>query len=300
MQFGNTLKTTLLLAALTGLLMFIGSAIGGTGGMIFAFVISIAMNLGAWWFSDSMALKMSRARPVSIEEAPHLHQLVETLAQRAGVPKPGLYLIDSDAPNAFATGRSPRKGAVAITTGLMRLLDHEEIAGVIAHELAHIRNRDTLLSSIVATVAGAITMIAEIAQWSLIFGGFGGSDEGEEGGGIGEMVGGIFMLFLAPIAAMIIQLAISRSREFKADAVGAEILGNPLPLASALEKLEWAGKHQPMALNPATSHLYIVNPILGGLGGLFRTHPATEQRVAQLRAMIMQRRGMVQQGKVSA
>ena len=291
MQLRNTLKTTLLLAALTGLLMFIGSAIGGQTGMIVAFVLSIAMNMGAWWFSDKMALRMSNARLVSSEEAPHLHQMVETLSVRAGIPKPALYLIDSDAPNAFATGRSPSKGAVAITTGLMRLLDHEEIAGVIAHELAHIRNRDTLLASLVATIAGAITMIAEIAQWSLIFGGFGGSDEGEEGGGIAEMASSIMMLFLAPIAAMIIQMAISRSREFRADAVGAEILGNPLPLASALEKLEWAAKRQPMALNPTTSHLYIVNPILGGLGNLFRTHPETAQRVTRLRMMTKQQPG---------
>ena len=288
MQLRNTLKTTLLLAALTSLLMFIGSAIGGQTGMIIAFVLSIAMNMGAWWFSDKMALRMSNARLVSAEEAPHLHQMVETLSVRAGIPKPALYLIDSDAPNAFATGRSPSKGAVAITTGLMRLLDHDEIAGVIAHELAHICNRDTLLASLVATIAGAITMIAEIAQWSLIFGGFGGSDEGEEGGGIAEMASSLMMLFLAPIAAMIIQMAISRSREFRADAVGAEILGNPLPLASALEKLEWAAKRQPMALNPTTSHLYIVNPILGGLGNLFRTHPETAQRVSRLRTMTKQ------------
>ena len=285
MQFGNTLKTTLLLAALTGLFMLIGSALGGRTGMILAFGLAVAMNMGTWWFSDKLALKMSGARAVSSEEAPHLHQMVETLASRAGIPKPALYLIESEAPNAFATGRSPSKGAVAVTTGLMRLLDHEEVAGVIAHELAHIRNRDTLLASLVATVAGAITMIAEMAQWALIFGGFGGSDEGEEGGGLAGMAGSILMLFLAPIAALVIQLAISRSREFKADAVGAEILGNPLPLASALEKLEWSAKRQPMALNPATSHLYIVNPVLGGLASLFRTHPDTTQRITRLRAL---------------
>jgi len=228
---------------------------------------------------------MSRARAVSRAEAPHLHQMVETLSNQAGIPKPALYLIENDAPNAFATGRNPSKGAVAVTTGLMRLLDHEEVAGVIAHELAHIRNRDTLLASLVATVAGAITIIAEIAQWSLIFGGFGGSDEGEEGGGVANMVGGILLLFLAPIAALVIQMAISRNREFKADALGAEILGNPLALASALEKLEWAAKRQPMALNPATAHLYIINPVFGGLAGLFRTHPDTNQRIMRLRAL---------------
>lgn len=288
MQLWNTLKTTLLLAALTGLFVLIGSAVGGRTGMMLAFGLAIAMNMGAWWFSDKLALKMSKARAVSIEEAPHLHQMVETLASRAGIPKPALYLIDNEAPNAFATGRSPSKGAVAVTTGLMRMLDPQEVAGVIAHELAHIRNRDTLLASLVATVAGAITMIAEIAQWSLIFGGFGGSDEGEEGGGLTSMAGSILMLFLAPVAALVIQLAISRSREFKADAVGAEILGNPLPLASALEKLEWAGKRQPMALNPSTSHLYIVNPVLSGLGNLFRTHPDTNQRIMRLRALTSQ------------
>ena len=285
MQLGNTLKTTLLLAALTGLFVLIGSALGGRTGMIMAFGLAVVMNMGAWWFSDKLALKMSGARAVSPEEAPHLHHLVETLASRAGIPKPALYLIEGDAPNAFATGRSPSKGAVAVTTGLMRLLDHEEVAGVIAHELAHIRNRDTLLASLVATIAGAITMIAEIAQWSLIFGGFGGSDEGEEGGGLASMASSILMLFLAPIAALVIQMAISRSREFKADALGAKILGNPLPLASALEKLEWAAKRQPMALNPTTSHLYIVNPVFGGLASLFRTHPDTNQRIMRLRAL---------------
>lgn len=288
MQFWNTVKTTLLLAALTGLFMLIGSALGGRTGMVMAFGLAVVMNMGAWWFSDKLALKMSGARAVSPAEAPHLHQMVERLANQAGIPKPALYIIESDGPNAFATGRSPSKGAVAVTTGLLRLLDQEEVAGVIAHELAHIRNRDTLLSSLVATIAGAITMIAEIAQWSLIFGGFGGSEE-EEGGGVASMAGGLLMLFLAPLAALIIQMAISRAREFKADAVGAEILGNPLPLASALEKLEWAAKRQqPMALNPATSHLYIVNPVLGGLARLFRTHPDTAQRIMRLRALTRQ------------
>jgi heat shock protein HtpX len=285
MQLWNTLKTTLLLATLTGFFVLIGSALGGQTGMVMALGLAVVMNLGAWWFSDSLALKMSGAKPVSREEAPHLHQMVETLSVQARIPKPALYLIESEAPNAFATGRSPSKGAVAVTTGLMRLLDQEEVAGVIAHELAHIKNRDTLLSSLVATVAGAITMIAEIAQWSLIFGGFGGSDEGEEGGGLAGLAGGMLMIFLAPLAALIIQLAISRNREFKADAIGAKILGNPLPLASALEKLEWAAKRQPMPLNPAASHLYIVNPVWGGLANLFRTHPDTNQRIMRLRAL---------------
>lgn len=287
MQLWNTMKTTLLLAALTGLFVLVGSALGGRGGMLIAFGLAVAMNLGAWWFSDKLALKMSGARPVEAEEAPNLHAMVEQLAQRAHLPKPALYLIESDAPNAFATGRSPSKGTVAVTSGLVRLLDREELAGVIAHELAHIRNRDTLLSSIVATLAGAVTMIAEWAQWALIFGGLGGSGEGEEEGG--SFAGGFVMLLLAPIAALIIQLAISRAREFKADADGAAILGNALPLASALEKLEWSAQRQPaMAVNPSTSHLYIVNPVMGGLAGLFRTHPSTEQRIMRLRGLATQ------------
>lgn len=288
MQFWNMLKTTLLMAGLTGLFVLVGSALGGQSGMLLAFGLAVVMNLGAWWFSDTLALKMSGARAVSREEAPHLHRMIETLSLQAKLPKPAVYLIESDAPNAFATGRSPSKGAVAVTTGLMRLLDQDEVAGVIAHELAHIRNRDTLIASLVATVAGAITMLAEIAQWSLLFGGFGGSDEGEEGGGLAGLAGGILMIFLAPLAALLIQMAISRSREFQADAVGAKILGDPLPLASALEKLEWAAQRQPLPFNPATSHLYIINPMLGGLAGLFRTHPDSQARIMRLRAMTRQ------------
>ena len=287
MQLGNFFKTTLLLAGLTGLFMLVGSALGGRTGLVFAFGLAVVMNLGAWWFSDTLALKMSRARLVGVEEAPHLHRLLERLAQQAAIPKPALYLVESEAPNAFATGRSPSKGAVAITSGLLRLLDAEETAGVIPPRMAHIPNRGTPPAGVVATVAGAITMIAEIAQWSLIWGGLSGEDEGEEGG-LAGLAGNILLIFLAPIAALLIQLAISRSREFRADAVGAEILGNPLPLASALEKLEWAAKHQPMTLNPATSHLYIVNPVLGGLAGLFGTPPDTAQRVMRLRALTRQ------------
>jgi heat shock protein HtpX len=282
---GNTIKTTLLLGVLTGLLVLIGSALGGTGGMIIAFVFAIALNMGAWWFSDSIAIRFSGAKEVSPEEAPDLHRMVETLAQRASLPKPRVYMIDSPAPNAFATGRSPEKGAVAVTTGIMQLLNRDELAGVVAHELAHIKNRDTLISSVAATIGGAISMIADMAMWAALFGGFGGSDE-EEGGG--NLVGGIAMIIVAPIAALIIQLAISRSREFGADAGGAQILGNPLPLASALEKLEtWShSRHaQPMPVRPATAHLYIVPPMAGGLASLFRTHPVTTERVRRLREM---------------
>lgn len=283
MQAWNTLKTTVLLASLTGLLIVVGSALGGTGGMIIAFMFAVVMNMGAWWFSDKLALSMSGAKAVSESEQPELHRMIETLSARAGIPKPAVYLIENDAPNAFATGRSPEKGAVAVTTGLLRLLDRDEVAGVIAHELAHIRHRDTLIASIVATIAGVITMLANMAQWALIFGGLGGSsDEEDNGGGV---FGSLIMIILAPIAALLIQLAISRSREYAADAGGAQILGDPLPLATALEKLEISARRMPMEVNPATSHLYIVNPLHGGLAGLFSTHPSTQERVARLRAM---------------
>lgn len=282
MQLWNTLKTTILLATLTGLLIVVGSALGGTGGMIIAFVFAVAMNMGAWWFSGKLALSMSGAKLVSESDQPELHRMVEALSARAGIPKPAVYVIESDAPNAFATGRSPEKGAVAVTTGLMRLLERDEVAGVIAHELAHLRHRDTLISSIVATIAGVITMLANMAQWALIFGGLGGSSDEEDNGGV---FGSLIMIIIAPIAALLIQLAISRSREYAADAGGAQILGDPQPLADALEKLEMTSRRVPMEVNPATSHLYIVNPLHGRLAGLFSTHPATQERVARLRAM---------------
>ncbi|MCG8347113.1 MAG: zinc metalloprotease HtpX [Chloroflexales bacterium] len=284
MQFWNTMKTGVLLAALTGMFVVIGSALGGQVGMVIAFIFAIALNMGAWWFSDKLALRMSGAREVTPAEAPDLHEMVEVLSARAGIPKPRVYIIDSEAPNAFATGRSPSKGAVAVTTGIARMLTRDELAGVVAHELAHIKHRDTLISSIAATIAGAITMLAEMAMWASIFGGFGGQDE--EDSGIAGMIGGILMIILAPIAALLIQMAISRSREFSADAGGARILGDPLPLASALEKLEWAAGRVPMQTSSATSHLYIVNPLRGGgLSGLFRTHPNTTERIARLRAL---------------
>ena len=281
MQAMNTIKTPLLLGALTGLLVFAGSALGGQSGMVLAFGLAIAMNMGAWWFSDRIALRMSGAREVTADEAPGLHRMVETLAPAAGLPKPRVYLIETDAPNAFATGRSPARGAVAVTTGIMRTLSDDELAGVIAHELAHIKNRDTLISSIAATIAGAISMLANMAQWALIFGGLGGGDD-EDGGGL---AGGLVMIILAPIMAVIIQLAISRSREFTADAGGARILGDPRPLARALQKLESYAQRTPMPVNPATAPLYIVNPLRGGLAGLFSTHPSTAERVRRLEAM---------------
>jgi heat shock protein HtpX len=285
----NMTKTTLFLAGLTGLFLVIGSAIGGRTGMFIALFLAVAMNMGAWWFSDKIALRMSRAREVTAEEAPELHRMVEVLSERAKLPKPRVYIIDSDAPNAFATGRSPKHGAVAVTSGITRILDPNELAGVIAHELAHIKNRDTLISSVAATVAGAISMIADMAMWSMIFGGFGGGDD--EDGGPAELVGGMLTLILAPIAALLIQMAISRAREYSADATGAEILGDPLPLASALEKLEASVRQVPMETSPATSHLYIVNPVLGGLGALFRTHPETHKRIAALRELAQRESG---------
>ncbi len=288
MQIWNTFKTTILLAGMTGLFLVIGAALGGQVGMFIALVFAVAMNMGAWWFSDSLALRMSGAREVSPAEAPELHNMVEQLSLRANMPKPRVYIIDSETPNAFATGRSPEKGAVAVTSGIARLLTRDELAGVVAHELAHIKHRDTLISSIAATIAGAITMLADMAMWGMMFAGLSGQSDEEEGGGFAGMVGGVLMMILAPIAAMIIQMAISRSREYAADAGGARILGDPLPLASALEKLEWAAGRVPMQTSPATSHLYIVNPLAGGIGNLFRTHPQTAERIARLRAMTTQ------------
>ncbi len=283
-QMFSTVKTTLLLGALTGLLVLIGNWLGGTGGMIFAFVLALAMNGGAWWFSDKLALRMAGAREVTATEAPVLHRMVAELAQRANLPMPRVYLIESAAPNAFATGRDPQHGAVAVTSGIMQILDRNELAGVIAHELGHIKNRDTLISAVAATVAGAITMIANMAQWALIFGGLGGADDDEEGG----LFGGIVMIILAPIAATLVQLAISRAREFVADASGAHIANDPLALASALRKLDEWSAQRTMAVNPATAHMYIINPLHGGaIAGLFSTHPPTEQRIARLEELAM-------------
>ena len=264
------------------LFILIGRAVGGTGGMVLAGLLAAAMNLGAYWFSDTLVLKMTGARPADPGEAAWLHEMVARLAQRAGLPMPKIYIIDSDTPNAFATGRSPSTGVVAVTNGITRILTRDELAGVVAHELAHIKHRDTLISAVVATFAGAIAMIANIGQWALIFGGLSGDDD-EQGGGL---FGGLLLLIVAPIAATLIQLGISRAREFQADAGGARILGDPLPLASALEKLEWAARRVPMPANPATASLYIVNPLSGaGALKLFSTHPPTSERVARLRAL---------------
>lgn len=285
MTTGNTIKTVGLLTALTMLLMLIGQFVGGPSGAAIFLLIALVINFGAWWFSDKLALRMSGAREVSPAEAPDLHSTVEHLSMLARLPKPRVYIIENDSPNAFATGRNPEHAAVAVTTGIQSLLSKDELAGVIAHELAHIRNRDTLISAVVATIAGAITWIANMLQWTAIFGGFGRDDE--EGGNI---IGMLALAILAPIAAMIIQLAISRSREFSADATGARILGDPLPLASALEKLQYGVQRRPMAkASPATQHLFIVNPVAGvNVSKLFSTHPPTEERVARLQQMALQ------------
>lgn len=280
----NSLKTTVLLAALTGLLLAIGYSFGGTRGMTIMFVISILMNFVSFWYSDKIVLNMYGAREVTPQQAPDLIRMVSSLAQKAKLPMPKVYIIDTDVPNAFATGRDPSHAAVAVTTGIMRALNYEELEGVVAHELAHVKNRDTLISTIVATIAGVITMIAQIAQWAAIFGGRSGDDE--EGGGLGGILEFVFLAVLAPIAATLIQLGISRVREFKADETGGSVSGNPLALASALQKIENYAQHRVMnEATPATSHLFIINPfsgVGGWLTGLFSTHPATAQRVAKL------------------
>jgi heat shock protein HtpX len=279
-------KTELKLTAQTVLMLFIGRSLEVTAGMMFAFALALVMNFASYWFSDKIALSMSGAKEVPESEAPELHDVVEHLAVSAGIPKPRVYVMDTDSPNAFATGRDPSHAAVAVTRGLVQILDRRELEAVISHELGHIRNRDTLIMTVTATVAGAITMIAHMAQWALIFGGMGNRDDGE-GGGLADMAFGLLMIIVAPIAATIIQLAISRAREFEADATGARISGQPLALASALQKLEATVHARPMHVSETAAHLFIVNPFggAGGLVGLFRTHPTTEERVARLQAM---------------
>ena len=277
----NMFKTALLLGVLTILLVLIGGAIGGQQGMLVAFVLALAMNFFSYWFSDKMVLAMYGAKPIEESQAPALYRIVRTLATRGGIPMPRVYLIPSESPNAFATGRNPQHAAVAVTEGIMRILDEQELEGVLAHELSHVKNRDVLIATIAATLAGAITYLAHMAQWAMIFGGR--RDDEEEGGGV---LGGILMVILAPIAAMLIQLAVSRAREFQADTSGARLAGKPWGLAKALEKLEMAGKALPMDASPATAHLFIVNPLSGrSLFKLFSTHPPMEERIARLRSM---------------
>jgi heat shock protein HtpX len=278
----NTLKTTLLLGLLTGLILWFGAFLGGSQGLVIAFVFAAIMNFGSYWFSDKIVLAMYRAKPVTMNEAPDLYRVVHNLATRAGMPMPKLYVIPTDAANAFATGRNPEHAAVAVTEGIMRLMTWDELEGVLAHELSHVRNHDILISSIAATLAGVIMMLANMVRWAAIFGGF-SRDEREEGGGL---IGLLMMSILAPLAAMVIQLAISRSREYQADASGAQLLHSGESLASALEKLEYASQRIPMEASPQTAHLFIVNPLSGrSFANLFSTHPPIDERIRRLRAM---------------
>ena len=282
----NTLKTTVLLALLTGLLITAGNFFGGARGMTIMFVVSMMINFFSYWFSDKIVLSMYGATEVDMNSAPQLVGMVANLARRADMPMPRVYIIDTDAPNAFATGRSPSHAAVAVTTSLMRALSPEELEGVMAHELSHVRNRDTLISTLVASIAGAITMLAQMAQWAAIFG-VGRSNDEEEGGS--GLIGSLFMIILAPLAASLIQMGISRSREFMADESGARITGNPMGLASALKKIEHYALYRTMPeATPATSHMFIVNPFAGTgtwLMSLFSTHPPTEARIAKLQEL---------------
>src|SRR5438128_235963 len=275
---GNTFKTAFLLTALTLLLLFIGRAFGGQNGMIFALVIAGVLNFVSYFCSDKLALAMYRARPVTREELPRAYETVERLTQRIGLPMPKIYVIPTDSPNAFATGRNPQHASVAVTQGILNLLTDEELEGVLAHELGHVNNRDILISSVAATIAGAITMLASMGRWAMIFGGM-ERDDRDRGGGIA----GLFMLILAPIAASLIQLAVSRSREYQADATGAHFTGNPYALASAMAKLDAYSRRLPMMATPSTAHLFIIQPLLGmNLGSLFSTHPPIAKRIERL------------------
>lgn len=280
-MIGNQIKTTLLLTVMTVLVLLIGRLIGGQGGMALALLFAAGMNFFSYWYSDKIVLKMYRAQEAGPNDAPELYDIVRSLTQRADLPMPRLYIIPQDSPNAFATGRNPKNAVVAVTQGLLRLMDRNEIRGVLAHELSHVKDRDILISSIAATMAGAIMFLATMARWSAIFGGFGGRRE--EGGGMGA-IGLILTSILAPIAAMIVQMAISRSREYLADKEGALMAGDSEGLASALEKLGAYSGKIPMDAGPATSHMFIVNPLSGGsFMSLFSTHPPLEERIARLR-----------------
>ncbi|HZP46867.1 MAG TPA: zinc metalloprotease HtpX [Candidatus Binataceae bacterium] len=279
----SAIKTTLLMGALTAIILLFGGMFGGRQGLVIAFVFAVVTNFVSYWFSDKMVLAAYRAQPLNPADAPELYGIVSELAQSAGIPTPRLYLIDTDTPNAFATGRSPRHAAVAVTRGIMRICNREELKGVLGHELSHVLNRDILISSIAATLAGVIMMLGSFARWAAIFGGFDGREEGNQRGGA---LGLIVMAILAPFAAMLIQLAISRTREYQADASGARLAHNPLYLANALRKLESANERMPMDAGPATAHLFIVNPLSGGfLAKLFSTHPPLEERIRRLEQM---------------
>jgi len=277
---GNWFKTTLLLGLMTALIVWIGHLFGGQKGMVFAFILAMGMNFFSYWYSDKIVLRMYRAREVSPQENPQIYQIVGQIAENASLPMPRIYIIPDASPNAFATGRNPEHAVVAVTEGLLKRMDREEIAGVLSHELAHVKNRDILIGSIAATMAGAIMILASMARWAAIFGG--GRDD-DEGGGLGG-IGLIAMSILAPIAALLIQMAISRSREYHADATGANFVGQPYGLASALEKLGAYSRKLPLAANPSTAHMFIVNPLSARkMANLFSTHPPLEERIARLR-----------------
>ncbi len=277
----NSAKTWFLMGLLTVILVLIGRFIGGSTGMLVFLLIGIVMNLFSYWTSGSMAIMMTRSRPVSEAELPEVYAIVRRLSQRADLPMPEIYLTPTQQPNAFATGRNAAHAKVAVTEGILQALPARELEGVLAHELGHVRNHDILISSMAATLAGVITSIANMLQWGLLFGGFGGRDERN-----GNAAAEIAMMILAPIAAMMVQMAISRSREFKADATGAKLVGDPTPLADALERLEYYSGRVPNPVNPAMSHMFIVNPFRGeSLARLFSTHPTTEERVRRLRNM---------------
>ena len=278
----NTLKTVFLMTLMTLLFIFVGQLVGGRQGMIVALVFAAIMNLVTYWFSDKIVLSMYRAQPVQESDNSRLFSIVRRAATSARLPMPKVYIIPIDTPNAFATGRNPQHSAVAVTQGIMKILDEDELEGVLSHEMAHIRNRDILTGTIVATLAGAISMLAMMARWGAIFGGFGGRDNENRGGGLGLLI----MAIVAPLAALLIQMAISRSREYSADATGAANSHKPMALANALRKLEYASKKIPMDAKPSTAHLFIVNPLTGkGLVSLFSTHPPIEERVARLEKM---------------
>jgi heat shock protein HtpX len=277
----NNIKTLFLLVTLTLILIWAGAAMGGKQGMTIALIFALGMNFFAYWFSDKIVLKMYRAKEVTESEAPDLYRIVRRLVQKAEIPMPKVYIMDQDQPNAFATGRNPKHAAVAVTTGIMRILSQEELQGVIGHELAHVKHRDILISTIAATIAGAISYLAYMAQWAMIFGGHRGDDD--EGG---SPIAALIMMIVGPIAAMIVQMAISRSREYAADEDGARLAGNPRYLSGALRKLHMASQKIPMNANPATSHMFIVNPLSGGgIAKLFSTHPPIEERISRLESM---------------
>lgn len=278
----NSVKTVLLLGAMTGLVMFIGGALGGQQGLVIAFAFAAIFNFGAYWFSDKMILASHGARPVDERQAPELHAIVAGLAQKARMPMPRLYIMDNPAPNAFATGRNPRHAAVCVTTGILQIMNRDELEGVLAHELGHVRNRDILIGTIAATLAGAIMMLARFAQFAAIFGGGGGRDRDEGGGALGMLA----LAIVAPLGAMLVQMAVSRSREYLADETGARFCGRPESLANALQKIAYASQRVPMQASPATAHMFIMSPLSGGgIRSLFSTHPPIEKRIERLRAM---------------